>query len=279
MIKQKNGMGKLLIIAFFLTILSMAGYPSNEKKAIGARNCALGSTGVATPDIWSVYNNPAVTAWLTTPMAGFTAENRFMMTGLTLSGVTALYPARFGVTGISVTSFGNKLYREMEASVSFARKFGPVFSAGVGFGLFRIQADAGYGSVNLVSFQIGATLRPRESILFGVRIFNPYPIKITAFSGDILTQGVDLGLSWKLSTNCWIFGETGKLSGEPLNIRFGTEYCITPVISFQAGISGLPFSFSFGAGLHTGRWSWNISSSYHHWLGFSPSISCQYRFK
>jgi hypothetical protein len=170
------------------------------------------------------------------------------------------------------------MYRELESGVSFSRKFGPIFSAGIGFGLFRIQAEAGYGNRNLASLQIGATLHPREQFFFGIRFINPYPVKVSSLMGDILSQGVDLGLVWKLSGKCSLFAETGKMAGEPICLRIGTEYWMTPVINIRAGFSGPPFSYSFGAGIKTGKWSWDIASVYHPWLGFTPSVSCQYHF-
>ena len=55
--------------------------------------------------------------------------------------------------------------------------------------------------------------------------------------------------------------------------RTGVEYHVVDPIFIRCGISNNPSMCSFGFGLRQGLWQFDIASSYHQDLGFSPQVS------
>jgi hypothetical protein len=61
-------------------------------------------------------------------------------------------------------------------------------------------------------------------------------------------------------------------------LRAGIEYHPAKTFFIRAGVLSNPVTFTLGAGLEFGNLKFDIASSYHMILGYSPQVSVTYLF-
>ena len=255
------------------------GWASGERNHAGGRAAAMGGTAVAMMDFWSLRNNQAGLAWLTSGTAGFAFENRFLLADLMTEEAGIAIPFKPGTLGVSIKRYGNSLYNELNGGLAFARKFGKHFGAGLEFDYLRLHLAGEYGDKNLITCQIGIIFQPVKKITVGVHIVNPYPVKTAVNPPEYLPASINLGIAWQFSDEFLAAIEAEK---ELLNLpvfRAGAEYHFTKPLFVRIGISTNPMSFTFGFGVESGKIKIDFASGYHQLLGFSPSGSVVYLFK
>ena len=178
-----------------------------------------------------------------------------------------------------MTRFGDNQYSELKAGLSFARKIGNHFSAGVQLDYLRIQIADDYGNKNLLSCEIGLMYLADNHLTIGIQMLNPVPVRITEHPPELLPATICLGLSYRFSDEFITNLEAEKDLENPLIIRAGAEYHFARPAYARIGISTSPMSFTFGCGLEFGKLKLDMASGYHQALGFSPSGSVTYSFK
>jgi len=73
--------------------------------------------------------------------------------------------------------------------------------------------------------------------------------------------------------------EIEKNSEFPLNVKLATEYSPAENAFIRGGFSLRPVSFSFGFGYVLAKTIMlDIGSGYHQSMGWSPAVSCSYKF-
>ena len=263
-------------ILLLLTILK--GYSAGERIPAGGRSLAMGGTSVSQCDLWSLSNNQAGAAWLKGGGAGLGSENRFLLADLTFEQLGLAVAWKAGTFGLFISRLGNNQYNELKAGLSYARKFGKHFSAGVQLDYLRIHIMDDYGNKSLVSCEIGLQYHADRHLIIGVQLVNPVPIKITEYPSELLPSTLCAGLSYLFSDAFLVNIEVEKdLLNKPL-YRFGTEYHFAKPMYARIGLSANPMAFSFGFGLEFGKLTIDIASGYHQALGFSPAGSIIYSF-
>lgn len=270
---------KRVLILLLLAGISQRTMAAGERTAAGAHILGMASAGVAVSDLWSVINNPAGIAWLRGPEAGISFENRFMMAQISRQHLAAGVPFKPFVMGISLSNYGNHLYREVMAGLAFARKFGRKFATGVKFDWLQLSAGAETGSKGLVSFEIGLMFKPSGPVSLGLHIVNPVPVRITGNLHDYLSTSFNTGLKWDVSEKLLMTVEAEKMVHHPLAIRVGTGYKVSDIFEIRAGVTTHPWAFSCGAGFAAGKIHIDLSTGYQRTLGFSPAASVAYRLK
>jgi hypothetical protein len=271
------GKGAGLTIACFLLIFK--SFAAGEITSAGGRAAAMGNTSVAFYDTWSGANNQAGLGWCTNFSAGAYYENRFLLKELSTKSVDAALPVRRGAFGLSFSYFGFSLYNEMKTGLAFGMRFGNSFSAGLQIDYFRLHTGNDYGNKNLFTFEIGLQYRVKEQLCLGVHIFNPLPIKVTDDPVERLPTVIRLGIAWQASKNFITSAEVEKdLVNKPI-IKAGLEYHFVKPLYMRIGFLTNPTQFTFGFGLEFGNMSFDVASSYHMVLGFSPQASIVYIFK
>jgi len=251
---------------------------SGELFPAGGRASAMGTASVTLTDFWSVFNNQAANAWTTKLSAGIGIENHYMIKELSHETIGITIPFRPGNFGVIVTHSGTSLLSEIKAGISFSRKFGKYFSAGVQFDYLRIQIAEGYGSKNLISFEIGLLYKVTRNMYLGFHITNPVPVKITEYPGEYLPTVIRLGLSYSFSSSFLAIMELEKdLTNKPV-FKAGAEYIFVKPVCARIGISTNPTLITFGFGLEFNRFNLDLAGGYHPVLGFTPALSVSYAF-
>jgi len=268
-------------IAFIVCLagITFKVFGAGELHIAGSRGLAMGSATVAISDFWSVFNNPAGTSWEKGISAGFSFENHFFLKELSYKIIGFTIPLKPGTIGIIASQYGNSLYSEIKAGISFSRKFGKYFSAAVQLDYFRVQIAESYGNKNLVSFEIGLLFKANRNISLGLHLLNPVPIKLTVHPVEYLPLVVRLGIAYSISTSFVAILEAEKDLINKLLIKAGAEYHFAKSFSARIGISTNPTIFTFGFGLNFGRFTLDFASGYHPVLGFTPSGSLVFSFQ
>jgi hypothetical protein len=272
-------MKKMTIVCLVLWSMIQQGFTAVERTPAGGRSLAMGGASVAGCDFWSVSNNQAGTAWLRDVSAGMSFENRFLLNELMFEQMGIVLPLKPGTIGLVVNRFGNNLYSELKTGLSFARKFGKHFSAGIQLDYLRIHISDDYGTRNLLSCEIGLFFQADKHLRIGLQLLNPIPVKIFENPAELLPPDICFGLSYSFSDDFLTTIEIEKDLENPLAFRAGAEYHFTGMAYARFGISASPVSFTFGAGLEFGKLKFDLASGYHQALGFSPSGSIIYSFR
>ena len=239
----------------------------------------MGNTSVAFFDCWSGFNNQAGLGWCQRFSAGAYYENRFLLKELSLKAIGVVLPVKKGAFGLSFSHFGFSLYNEIKTGLAFGMRFGDAFAAGIQLDYLRFHVGDDYGTKNLFTFEIGVQYRAKEKLCLGVHIFNPIPFKLTDDPVERLPSVIRLGIAWQTSRNFITSAEVEKdLVNKPI-IKAGIEYHFVEPLYIRIGFLTNPAQFTFGFGLEFGKLSFDIASSYHMVLGFSPQGSIVYLFK
>jgi hypothetical protein len=263
----------------FLLILPFTAMASGELSATGGRAAAMGNTCMAFYDGWSGFNNQAGLGWCKKFSAGAYYENRFLLKELSLKAIGAVLPVKKGAFGLSFRYFGFSLYNEIKTGLAFGMRFGNSFSAGIQLDYLRFHVGEDYGTKNLFTFEIGLQYRAKEQLCLAVHIFNPVLIKLTNDPVERVPTVIRLGIAWQASKNFITSAEVEKdLVNIPI-IKAGLEYHFVNPLYIRIGFLTNPTQFTFGFGLEFGNLSFDIASSYHMVLGFSPQGSIIYLFK
>jgi hypothetical protein len=276
----KNRDMRRTVLFHLLFLLSTARlFSAGEVHTAGARSISLGSCSVALSDPWSGFNNPAGLSWQRQMAAGIYYENRFLVKELGLKAAGFVLPIKGGTFGISFQHSGFSLYNEILAGLAFGRSFGKCFSMGARLDYLRIHAGEGYGTRNLVSFGIGFQLRPIQKLTAGIYFANPVPIRIVKNTREYLPVVIRLGLAWEPVPKLLLCIEAEKEISRKPSLKAGIEYQVARPLSLRIGVMTHPTQFTFGFGFVFGKFRFDLSSSYHLYLGYSPQASLIFSFR
>ena len=267
-------------ISFFVLFFGIvvSGYAAGERTPAGGRSLAMGGTSVALYDLWSLNNNQAGVVWLKGTNAGLAFQNQFLVKELMYQQLGLAISSKAGTAGLFMSRFCNAQYNEMKAGLSYSRKFGKFFAAGVQMDYIRIHIQDEYGNKNLVSCEIGLQYKASRDLVIGVQVLNPVPVKITENPQELLPTTLCAGLSCHFSEEFLATIEIEKdLLHKPI-FRAGAEYHFATPVYARIGISTNPVAFSFGFGLKCEKLTIDMASGYHQALGFSPAASLSYAF-
>ena len=272
-------MKEISIIIVLLLCLHLRAFAAGERSVTGGRSAALGGISVTESDLWSVRNNPAGLAWLNKNAAGFSLENRFLLAGITSGSLATAVPFRFSTAGISVSRYGNEIYKEFRVGMAFAKQFGNRFSGAVELYYLNIGLPGEYGSERIASCALGIQYHPPGSLEFGIHLSNPVPLRYIDNPHEYLPITLNFGIAWICSKELRLMSEIEKNNLNPPVLRAGAEYSFAKHLVARSGFSTNPFTFSFGFGLETARLTIDFASGYHQVLGFSPALSIIYKWK
>ncbi len=263
----------------FLLIFSVCLHAGGLYFPAGARQAGMGRCSVSLTDFWSVQNNPAGIATLDRFQAGIFYENRYMLGSLGLKHIAVVCPVKAGTLGLTLSHFGYSQYSDMKAGLSFARSFGPKFSAGLQLDYLITSIGNGYGSNGTVTFEMGIQTLLSDNITLAAWIFNPLNIKLDKEKKENLPVIFRLGAAWRITDHLLTTLECEKNSAWPLVVvRGGMEYAISQKYFLRGGFSTSLEILTLGFGWRIGRLQFDISSVMHQLLGFSTQFSMDINF-
>lgn len=255
----------------------LLAWANNENDPAGARPAAMANAALSFTDVWSLYHNQAGIAYLDGPTAGVFYESRFLMREFAFSGLAAAMPLGNGAVGLSYTGFGFSVYQENKVGLAYAQKLAKTFSASVQLNYHntRINTD-GYGSRSNVTAELGVRMDVSKKVVIAAHLYNPLRAKMNDFNNERLPTVLRLGGAYRISDDLLLAIETEKdIEQEPL-FRGGIEYRPADILFLRVGASNQPGLLAFGFGFAFDAWRFDIATSYHNLLGYSPQASLTY---
>jgi hypothetical protein len=269
-------MKTIFISTIVLTFILLEPAKAQYWLPSGARSSSMGRTSVAASNTWSVNNNQAGMASIKQSQAGLFFDNHYYLKELSYQACGLTLPTRYGVFGSSISNSGSSAFQTLKTGIAYARLFGFHFSAGIQLDLLYSHLSEGYGSHTTGTFEAGIQLNMTDKLKFGAHIFNPVRAHLSAFSNERIPVIFNTGLSYAYSGSLQAEAEVMKSTETPMELLTGLEYKFIGKGFIRLGMATSPLRYSFGAGFIFKQFSFDIASTYHEVLGFSPQVSIQY---
>lgn len=255
-----------------LLAFPLLGYAQNEPA--GARAAGMANAALNYTDVWSLFQNQAGIAHIESFSAGAFYENKFLVKDLAYTGFASAAPLGNGAVGLTYTSFGFDVYRESRLGLAYGMKLSDGFSAGVqlNYHTMRINAED-YGSRGSITAEVGFRLEVSEQVSLAAHIYNPGRTKLNEFSDERIPTLIRFGAQYTIADDLIASAEVEKDIDRTGLFRAGLEYRPAEVLFLRIGTSSEPMLFAFGTGLDFGTFKFDLASTYHTVLGYSPQVS------
>lgn len=268
---------QLIALLFILCSISTDTFANggNDKNSLGARAAAMGGSAVATTGLYSLFSNQAGLAQLDGVHAGIYAENRFLMSELSMYAFGAAIPTKSGTFGLGGVYFGNSLYNERNIKLTYGRKLFKNFRIGAEFDIAGISISE-YGSKTAITFGLGLQYDISPDVTIGAQIYNPLRVQLTDLDDDLLPTLITVGASYRPTEKITLLAEAEKNMAHTASFKGGIEYQVVKALYLRAGYSSAPSQTTFGVGVNLKAVKIDLAGSFHPVLGYSPHISIYY---
>lgn len=242
----------------------------------GTRFQAMGDTGVALQEIYSLTANPAGLTRLDGVVIHLAHRQHFLSTEIT--GQTALLgiPTAWGNFGLLASRYGlQDAYEEFQGGFVFAKPFGPKWAFALRFNLHQLRIPK-YVADRTFSVDAGLQYLVRESLIIGLYYRNVGAMTYGELYGT-LPSTLGIGTSYQLGnvlvTSDAVYDRIKTIAG-----RVGLEYALAPVFVLRGGISLNPLQQHAGFGVAWERMTIDAAATFHQRLGTAPQIGISYAF-
>ncbi|MFH0893493.1 MAG: hypothetical protein V2A54_03565 [Bacteroidota bacterium] len=266
-------MNRILFFILFPTLLFLSFASNAQITHAGSRSSAMGYCGVASSDLFSVFNNQAGLGNLKEMSGGVSFENRFLVNALSSRLAAFVFPTSSGTFGASYRAFGYSQYSESIFGISYGKKLGKIISAGIQLDYVSLRLPEIYGSKGFVTFEAGVQAIPVEHLTMGFHLFNPLHQDLTGYAGEMYNTTATLGGQYEFSEKVTGMMEVEKETNFRPSFRAGLEYHVVKPVYIRAGLTTQPFQNSFGFGMEFKNFRIDLASLYHPVLGYTPSVS------
>ncbi len=269
---------KSSILSFLLILLLLVSTrAANDNYPFGGRPASMANSTVAVYDFWGLGYNQAAIARQKGLMVGVYFENRFLAKEMNLGALGFSMPAGGGVMGVSATFFGYSMYSESKIGLAYARRLSEKFSVGVQLN-YLYTSIAGYGNKGSMAGELGMIYELLPGLNLGAHIYNPTRTKVATYNDEPIPTVIKLGMAYSFSDRVIASLEVEKDIVEKPIFKAGIEYGLTENLYVRGGIGTNPTLNSLGVGFHFGALKFDVSSSFHYLLGYSPQASFVYQF-
>ncbi len=263
-----------IALTILLILSYLAGTCGNGDEPAGARGAGMAYARLNYSDIWSIYYNQAGLARLEGPSAGAFFENKFFVKELGRGGFAASHPLGQGNIGLSYTSFGYAAYRESKMGLAYGMRLTENLSIGtqINYHHTRINAED-YGETGTVTAELGLMLDLSEKVSVAAHVFNLTRSELNEDFDERLPTLIRFGLNYSINKELRISGEVEKDIDFDEIFKMGIEYQPVESVFIRVGASNNPGIFAFGLGINWGAFQFDLASTYHTVLGYSPQAS------
>lgn len=269
-------MRELLFTGSLLYSLTISGINDNSQFE-SARSISLSNATVATFGIL----NPASTILKENSFLVATYENKYITKELSSTTFTALYKSKFADLSFCMNYFGYEIYNETSFLVSSSKKLSDWISLGLKIKYTSFYFHSEDGRSNKLSAGIGVLLFQNRDINLGLNFDNLLKVRLDN-NYDPLSLSMpfnyQLGLAYHAMHDlCFLF-QLSQWESQNIQLAVAAEYNGISSFPLRLGLSGMPFSPSFGIGYVCDLFQIDIAAKYYLNLGFSPSLSLTYNF-
>jgi len=272
---------KLLTVIFHSVLLFLFPPLLEAQEVINpsSRVQALAGSSVGLSDCWSVFGNQAGMAGLERLEIGGSFLNQFLVSELSTRAGFFAFPIQSSVFAVSLYQFGKSPFRREKFGIAYARHLSERFSFGMQFNYYRLlfpEENRMFGSSGL---ELGIQYLVNKQLVLGGHIINPYKTKIRMSTGYFQYGTlINVGVIYHFSESFSMVSELENGFTRHLTVRSGMEYNFRNRIFLRGGVSGKPYQLSAGFGFQVEKLIVDLATSYHQYLGSSPSVSFQFLF-
>ena len=243
----------------------------------GPRITALGMTGVALQDVWSLQANQAGLAGISKPMVATAYKSEFFNPDLSTQSAVIVYPDKGNVFGISFQNYGFSAYNEQRIGFAYARNFGNTVFVALDFNFHQVKIQQ-YGSAQTYSVEVGIQYLPTDKLVLGGHITNPNLSNYQYDLNTVIPVSIEFGASYRFTDKLLLNSGIIKTLNSTTDVRTGIEYSIINWLDFRGGFSANPFRQYAGFGCNYNNFHLDAAASTHSALGYSPQIAISYEF-
>lgn len=243
----------------------------------GSRSAGLCNSTAALPSPWSLFRNQAGIAGQKDIWIGIHHGNKFFIKELGQSAIGLCIPVKPGTLGVTLVHFGFKQFHQTKTGLNYGMMLSENLAIGIGLNFHFVQFLKQYGKTKCISAEGGITYHPLKELIVGAFLVNPTGSYLTSPNDMVSSFGI--GLAYIPNDNLII-----TLQGEDSNqstpvFRCGIEYNPRGKTSIRTGIASNPKIMAFGLGWEYDRFVFDLSFSYHQFLGYTPELSVAYTFE
>lgn len=272
-------MKRSAVIGIFSALVFFSGVvlAANESLPAGARQAGMGGLGLTIPDIWSIDHNAAALAFLEKPTAGAFLQQQFLIQEMSRGAAAFAMPLKkHGTIGLGYQTYGFRLYRDSRATMSYSRKFGPLFSAGLQLTYLNTFIGENYGSRSTFAAEVSFLAEVIKDLRLGVHLYNPSRVRTGDYGNERVPTVLRVGMGYLFNPKVRAGIEVEKDLRNRAVFRAGVEYQIVPVLYLRAGLSTQPGMSSAGFGLQLKPLRIDFAFGFHPQLGVTPSSGITY---
>ncbi len=267
---------RLFILSIFVLFFTQVN--AQYLNSVGARQGALGNTGVTLSDIWSNYHNQAGLSGIKNITAGIYFSNTFGVKELgTKSFATAIPVSKIGTFGLNYYYFGYGLFNQSKMGLAYGMDMGKKISAGIQLDYFLINQGLDYGKTGTFCAELGMIAEPVENLKIGVHIFNPTRSKI--YENERMPSILKIGAGYNFSEKVNFTLEIEKDLEFETIFKSGIEYNVINTLYIRGGISSQPTNYTFGLGYSLANVNLNIAFVNHQQLGYTTQFGLSYKLQ
>lgn len=268
---------KYLYLSALYLLFGFTAQTLSQEINQGSRITALGNTGVAISDIWSLQSNQSGIAALDKPMVAVSYRNSYLNPEISTQSAVIAYPIKQNVIGLSFQNYGFSAYREQKFGFTYAKRFGNTISASLNFNLHQVSITQ-YGNAKAYSVEVGLQYKVDEKLTLGTHIANPNKTGFETDVDAVIPVCLEFGASYKFTDKVFLNSGLVKTLSSVTDLRCGLEYSAINWLAFRGGISANPFRQFAGFGCQLNDLKLDAATSTHPQLGFSPQIALSYEF-
>jgi len=264
-----------------ILLVSLISTDTTAQNIFSARNSGLGDVGVVLDDAQTVSENPAQNTAITIPVASVSIQNMYGSAGLNSMSFSFSLPVKkLQSFSIHYSRIGTKIFYNQEVLLSYGIKISPKLNIGA-----QIERrNNSYATetnpiLSAWSATIGFSASPLRGLILGASVSNPTNAKWNNSQRTEVPSILRIGTCISLSTKTFLLSEVKKETKQSTAYAMGIEYKPIDQLQLRTGIKTDPFRSSFGAGLAWKKTNIDFSLTVNSYLGLSPGISIQQKFR
>jgi hypothetical protein len=262
---------RIISVSFFLIISVLTADAGDPWRiSAGAGEAGTAFSCISQNTFWSGFHNQAILADINAISAGINYENRFGMKELSVKSAAVIIPTGRAVIGGMYSNFGFSGFTRHSGILACGMKLSEKISAGTQIDFFSENTPLDYSKSNIMTFEAGLLMKPKENLRIGIHVFNP----VRSMTGRLeLPSRITLGAGMLLGNSLFAGAEAEMSSDKRVGIRAGFDYESMKRIRLRGGFSTENTSFAFGIGYVFDNLKIDIGFITHETLGITSSAS------
>ncbi len=239
------------------------------KGQAGAEYIALGKNLANSSAVFCLANNPAVLAPVKQSF-GFWGSNKFTGTPIIHGGIAANLILKNTGLGLNSGYFGTTKSNRFAAELNIGQRITEKFSLGVALGFTKFTQGLDYGNTAKITGKLGANIQINTNIDLGVVLVNPW---LSVNQSLAASPQLHFSAGYKVNAQTKLWAQYHNESGMPAVYGLALKYTATNpgiMAALQTGMEPI----SIGIVYDRSNMRFAFASSYHLYLGFTPSFTC-----